>query len=197
MNIIRWYVTLIVLAIGIGIVAERESQAELVTYTESVTGSGSFGGTAFTDQLVTLSLTADSSQVTNPSSGIFLTADSLLTITVSGSGSGTLQAHVFVNQTSSLAGFNPNPDLLGVINASFAGYDLQGPIGPLVGVAYYPGSTLFQTTNGDFILDSVSSDATFQAVLAPVPEPSSLAMCGIAVVTGLLTAGLRRRRAAR
>jgi hypothetical protein len=88
--------------------------------------------------------------------------------------------------------------MLSVTNAALATYDLRSSIGPLSGAASFDSGVAFAATTGLFILNSVSGDATFQAVVSTsaVPEPSSLPLCGVAGLSGLVVVRLRRRPAA-
>jgi hypothetical protein len=200
MKIANRRAALIAMTIGVMIASGRASEAGLITYTETVNGYGSFGGVDFSDQLITITLTTDTSQITNPSAGLLRTNTALTTISVAGIGTGTLQTHAFNNQTANAFGFSTGvgaqPDILDVQNAAFASYNHQSAIGPIVGIAIINTDAAFSTTIGDFVISSTSSDVTMQATLASVPEPSSLALCGIAGAAGLIAARVRRKRAA-
>jgi hypothetical protein len=66
------------------------AKADLVTFTESVTASGSLGSTPFTDKVVTLTATGDTSNVTNPSLGVFYLPGLVVSINITGLGTAVL-----------------------------------------------------------------------------------------------------------
>ena len=65
------------------------AQATPITYTFSGVGTGNLGGNPFNNASFTITSTADSSQIANPSSGLFRVSDLTATIFVSGIGNGT------------------------------------------------------------------------------------------------------------
>jgi PEP-CTERM motif len=172
------------------------AEAGSITYTETVTGSGSLGGVAFTDELITIAGTADTNNVVMPAPGVFIVLTSTeVTVATVGSATFTDTVQAVDNQPNLLAGFGDNSAnlfLLGNHNSAFATYDLKSPIGPTSGTVVVNRGASFATTVGTFEIDSVSTDGTFSAATtSAVPEPSSLVMLGIGVVSIL---GLVRRR---
>ncbi|RZU42480.1 PEP-CTERM sorting domain-containing protein [Edaphobacter modestus] len=172
--------------------------AESITYTDTFTASGSIGAETFTDALVTISGTGNSSGIINEGGGIF--ALSLpVTFSIAGVASGTFtdDIQVFANQSSGIAGFGDNTNdfaLIYTANPALSSYSLSTGIGPVTGPSLFNsvdatlGEAVYGTNDGNFALSSVS-DSTFQA--SPVPEPSSLALFGTGAL-GIL--GVVRRK---
>ena len=189
----------LLLSIAGATIAAAPSLASPLTYTETATDTGCFGdvsksggvitcaaGTNFTDALVTITLTADTGNVTNTSTGLFenVGAAGTVTVSVAGIGSATFtnQVEVFVNQSTmvngqpaSIAGFfdfGVGLDPLDTDNSSFAAYDLTSPIGPISGSpALIAIGQIFPTSNGGFVLTGTPDASTFTAVAVAVPAP--------------------------
>jgi hypothetical protein len=170
--------------------------AALFTYTETGVVSGSLNGVSFTDSLITITGSGDTSQITSDASGFFLALP--LAFTLSGVGSGTFTDSMIVasNQDDHLAGFGDatqNRALLFTTNDAFATYDLSTAIGPESGLAEYNHDFAFATSAGGLITRTFSGDATFTAFAGAVPESSTWAMMLIGFA-GLSFAGYRRIR---
>ena len=183
----------------------RSADAAFATFTETVTGSGNFGGVNFTNALITISGTGDTDKIFAPSGfpGVLALSLASNTVTVSGFAPTSFtqnNVQVAVNQVVHTAGFfYDSSGLIGVPifstdNPAFANYSLATSIGPLSGTARLNPGIAFQTTSGNLTINSASTLATFQAVVSPnaVPEPSSLVLCGVVAVAGL--GGWARRR---
>jgi hypothetical protein len=177
-----------------------QAQAAEMIYTETMTTSGSLGGVAFTNALVTLSGEADTSDIYSLAPGAS-DLDVPLSVTVQGLGTAHFVDDMIVfsspdpivsSQDIIIVGFSDitlKKGLLSVVLKDVS-YDLQTPFGPFTGpdgVAL----TAFATDQGGFSYSPPQS-ATFQATLAAVPEPSTWLM----MIGGLSMLGtaLRRRR---
>jgi len=178
------------------------ARASLITYTEEGTATGSFNGTAFSDALITITATADTSSISNPSSDVFVNT-AVTTVTVAGlTGTFTdvIQAYAvhILSIPDVAAGFRDvtlgGNDLLATISPAFSTYDLSTPIGPITGGASASTGFTYNTTAGGLFLASVSAVSSFQAqAVTPVPETSTLAVAGFGAAVGI-TYGLSRRR---
>jgi hypothetical protein len=194
----RW-AAFVAVAMGLFDGATRQAPADPITYTESFTATGTLGGGAFSG-LLTITGTADTSNVTQRASEYTVLTAATLTI---GGGSAiriTDAITAIDNQGGELAGFRDTTtsQFLYNENSAFATYDLKSSIGPSSGTVFYSPDRVFSTSAGDLVITGGEDTATFTAVLSPasVPEPSSLVMCGIAGVAGLVVARVRRKRGA-
>lgn len=155
-----------------------------MAYSITGIGTGVFAGQNFNNASYLISMTADTSTISNVGGGIYVVVPNSTEIAVSGigaTGSFTNNVLVVSNQNNSNAGFGDVDQDFAiefVHNPAFSGYNLATPIGPLSGGALYNLGVTFPTTAGDFEFDSLAN-ATFTA--QPVPEPSSL----VAVSLGL------------
>jgi hypothetical protein len=188
---------LAVAVLGLAAGGAGRARADIVTFNYTVTASGVFGTSTFTDALVTLTQVADTDDVTSDSGIYFLTPETS-TVSVAGLGTATFTGPTFDASIPGglvglFSGTTAGPAILVVNNAAFAGYDLQGAIGPLSGGATINPGSAFATSSGDFVFGSTSGLATVQVTLGTtaVPEASTLAMGGLVALVGL---GVARRR---
>src|SRR5580658_165028 len=110
--------------------------AASITYTETVTGTGTLGASPFTSALVTLTFIGNTLNVTNPGSGVWNNDVGTGTVNVAGLGTATFtdQIGAVVNQGIPGAGisdFTTDRLILFTLSAAFTGYNLTGSIGPI------------------------------------------------------------------
>jgi hypothetical protein len=172
-------------------------RAAPITYTLASTGNGALGASPFTDALVTVTLTGDTSAITSVTSGsdTVLANSGNATVNIAGVGTATFTGAIEIISTlddTSLFGTSAvvigqlaNPSdptsltgILAQFDPVFFGYDLQGfaPVSGTGGVA--SGSHMtphFQTTAGDltWAIGQSLGTSTFSAVTG-VPEPGTL-----------------------
>jgi hypothetical protein len=177
--------------------------ATTISYTESITTDGSLGGIAFTGELVTLTFTADTGNVTFFQGSNFTqytNIPSLSTVTVAGIGTATLSdpfsLSVLVFPTFSefeATDTSIGEDILDTFATAsgFAGYNMQGPLAPVNGGAAYGVGNTFGTNLGSFELTKNGGGVSNASATTAVPEVSSLYMLAIGLFSGAV---LRRRR---
>lgn len=190
----------VVLSLMVG--SAGRAEAGLITYTEQVTGSGSLNGVAFTNQLVTLTFTGDTANIVHNSGGSagFTTnfpATGTLKVGAGATGNfitDTYGIYSNVNANVGLYDVTRTATILAAQNAAVGNYDLSTAFS-ISGSTFVRGDQTFSTSLGGFVLSSTSTNATFTAVLsgAAVPEPSSLTMCGIGGVVGLVVTRRRHK----
>ena len=138
-------------------------------------------------------MTNDTTNVTNPSTGIFhnqQTSDPATDLMLSISGIGgtatftdTIQAAV--SQSVPDAGFGDltnNTAILFTKNAAFSTYDLKSAVAAVSGTPFaFNPTASFQTSAGLFMFTSVASASFAATTSAAVPEPTSFTLLAAAL----------------
>lgn len=186
------------------LVAAGFANAAAITYTESVTASGSLGATPFTNSLVTLTVTDDTSDVTQPFEGVYWIQGVSISIDIASLGTTAIGTGAVYSQPvdgpDCLPEFDCLPDagfaldsseiLLSTNSFALDGYEMTTAIGPITDRALSQGSSIALDTNdGSFDFSSTAEDSTFTAAFSPEPETMVLFGLGLA---GL--AAFKRRR---
>jgi hypothetical protein len=192
----------LVLSLGLflGAIAALPTQAAPTTYTFTGVGTGFIDGNDFTNLTFSLSLIEDSTGVTMPKAGIFITPSGKATVTLAGFGTGTSTdtVHVFNNQGTTSAGLSDDThpgDLFDVTASTFATFDLQPNVGP-ISTDFNPTASLLDTSIGSITFSDVTGGKFTASSAAAVPEASTLLSTGLLVTLGLgaVIAASRRKK---
>ncbi len=157
------------------------ASAAAITFTESVTASGSLGSTQFTNALVTLTATGDTSNVTLRGPGWFNFSWIPVSINIASLGKyahladvggvGSCQNNSCPTSSAAVASFSDfttQRDILDTVGGGFSTYNLATSIGPIAGSSLINASVAFNTDQGSFQITSAGA-ATFTAQLANAP----------------------------
>ena len=173
------------------------ASANPVTYTETATVGGSLNGVSFSNQVITLTGSGNTANITQPTPGVFENFLTLLFSITGGVGSGTFTNSTFVlsNNSGIIGGFSDatgNAAILLTTNAAFGTYDLSTSLSPVSGTATTNQGRQNPTTAGPLVFN-FNTTATFSADVVPLPAALPLFATGIG---GLGLLGWRRKRKA-
>ena len=191
-------VAVVILLIGIT-GGSTSAMAGSITYTESDTASGTLGTASFTNALVTISFSGNTSTVSQTSLGFWENDTGTTTVTIAGIGTETFTDAMFAfdNQGAIAAGIGDNSctgcrgSVMDTFNLAFGSYDLMSAIGPLSGGVFIRPDLSYGTNSGLLNFSSAGATSTFTATTTAVPEPACLMLLGSGVL-GL--AGVVRRK---
>lgn len=165
------------------------AEAVPITYTATTYADGFLDGRSFTDQLVTVTGSADTYAIeaTPISFPFFRYTNRLnsLTVMVSGVGSDQVFSPGTVFAAAYVVGFTPSVDLLDIYNPEFQTYNLSTSIGPVVGLTPAFGNLgqSFATELGAFSITAFDSNGTFQAIAdTAIPEPGSMILLSTSLI---------------
>jgi hypothetical protein len=173
--------------------------ASTITYVETVTATGSLGGTAFTDSSLSFSMSTSTTSDIPGGGGSFFTNFGPLTVTVAGIGTATFSDSVqatlsfTLNPMSTVFGFGDITNNFAILFTDVSGIVSYGGLtsfGPVFGDPVFNPGISFGTTDGSFILNETSGESSFAATATAVPEPGSCAF----LATGLLAVAFARLR---
>jgi hypothetical protein len=185
---------IIIFGIVLIVALDWSAEASPAIYTLSGIGFCELGTSYSQNASFTITSTADTSDIVQGSDqgdNYFAVTNSTATVSVSGLGTAMITDSTITvaNQDGSAGIGDLSVDLpiLYDANQAFVSYDLSTSLEPITGTAILNSEDYCNTTVGIFALGSISS-VTFQADV--VPEPSTFALLGIALV-GLF---LRRQK---
>jgi hypothetical protein len=173
------------------------AHATPITYTFSTTASGDLGSVIFNDAFVTVTVDADTANVSDFEGVISNHATGGVDLSINGVGTTvfTAPASVVNDGNQILIIFDETgAALLAETSNDFTGYELNSAFGPVT-ASFGQSTASANTSAGDFRITSDSGDSTFTAALdstvSPVPEPSTLWFLGTGTL-GLLGASRQK-----
>jgi hypothetical protein len=163
-----------------------------ILYTDTTIASGTLGGVAFTNSVVTATLSGDTANVVAFGAEFLVGGPvqiNVVDLGITANADDSLNPYLVSDPSFGAVGFGDalgNSLITTYSPAGLPGYDLQTAIGPVSGTSYSAGFTV--TDQGTLFLTSVG-DSTFTATISPEPTTGMLLLC-----LGLVGAGVFRRR---
>ncbi len=192
-------------AVGALLIEASLAAASPVTFTETVSASGSLGSSSFTNSLVTLTATGDTSNVFAKGPGWFWLEGVPISISIASLGTttsltdvgvvGSCQPNSCPSSSSALGAFGDvtqDRDILDTLSAAFNNYSLTTSIGPVTGTNLINPSSGFNTSEGLFKITSAGNPTFTAAVGSSTPEPDSGALLGLGLGAAIAFIKLRR-----
>lgn len=173
-----------------------------ITYTYTGHGSGDVDGVPFFNEDFTISATADIANRESIGNSIYFIINSTAIINITDVGNLMIisPTRFFVNNQENTVGFSHAGslpfDLFNTKNSAFESWNMLNSIGPVNGIGallqwHDLGLDPVLTSEGIlFFTDNANVNATFQATVSPIPEPSTYIM----LLVGLGFIWLVRRR---
>ena len=173
------------------------AQAVPIAYTFSGTAAGTLNSATFSNSALLVTITTDTTNIDTTRFGAGTSATAALvngsiSITGVGTGSFTQQLYAFNNKSAQVVGFGSlvNSDLINVANSS-GGLNTYGLITDfsVSGSSFISQFNNWGTSFGTLSLSNLTG-ASFNATLAPIPEPGTYAL----MAAGLAFVGAFARR---
>ena len=175
------------LALSAAALAPAPALADPIEYTMQVNASGQLNGQSFANAAVTITLRADTANITPFEDWLFQVPTSSTLIQVAGVGSDSFLHPITAisNYEDGWVGFGEPISDYGIFfigSAAVQTYYLQATLAPIIGEASGNPGTAFDTLGGSFTFDTWDSAGTFNATAVPEPGTWALWLAGLGAV---------------